>query len=996
MRNKAIILLMGWLFIGAFLPNNLYTQSTIQGTVFSSDGEPLIGANVLLKNSDSGTSVEIDGSFSINASASDTLVVSFVGFQTQEIPVGNQTTFQIILLDDSEILDEIVVVGYGIQRKSDLTGSIASIKAEEISAISTGNVEQALQGKVAGVQVTPISGRPGEGAVVRIRGVGTLNDASPLYVVDGMLLDDISFLNVNDIESLEVLKDASATAIYGSRGANGVIIISTKKGEYGAETTFSVNVFYGTQSLEKKIKIANAREYALLANELSVNEGRSPLFDNPESFGEGTDWQNVIFQDAPMYSIQLSANGGSERSTFNISGNYFRQQGIIRNSDFERFTMRLNNTYKLGRNITFGHNLSFIFSKNQFEPGVLGSAYSADPTIPVLDSTGFFSNTTINAPVGNPEAEFFYKDDNTGTGYQLIGSAFGEYNFLKDFTYKMNFGADLKFDQSKNFVPVFLVSPIQQNQQSVISVADGRRINWLWENTISYFKEIGVHRIGALAGVTAQEFIFENLGGSRRNLIGDTEEFFYLQAGETGTETNFNSASEWSMYSYLFRVNYTLMDRYLFTGSFRRDGSSRFGSENRFGYFPSLALGWNLVNESFFTNQDIFSRLKLRASWGKIGNDKIGEYEGKPTVTSNLLAVFGTSEDIQNGASIVNLANPFIRWEETTQSNVGFEFGILDNRFTGEVDYYNRTTNDILVAVPIPKFIGADNDPVINAARVRNTGIDLKLDYRDSFNKFNYEIGGILSTVKNEVLELGEGKEEIFGGGLGVGGMLGTRTVPGMPIGAYYGFQIAGVFQTEEEIASSPNRGVEVPGDLQFIDVNQDGLIDSKDRTFIGSPIPDLMYGFNLALDYQGISLNVDFQGQAGNELVNAKKMARFGTSNFETTYLNRWNGVGTSNGEPRITNGGHNYEFSERFIENGAYLRLRNVQLGYTIPTSLTDKIGFQSAQLYVRGTNLKTWTDFTGYTPDISSNSVIAVGIDRGVYPVAKTISVGINATF
>ena len=750
------------------------------------------------------------------------------------------------------------------------------------------------------------------------------------------------------------------------------------------------------QDLADKIELADASEYALLANELAQNEGRQPIFADPASLGTGTNWQDVVFQSAPMYNIQFGASGGSSSNTFNINANYFSQEGIIRNSNFDRFTFRINNTYGLSQGITVGHNLSFIQRKYQFEPGVVGAGYRADPTIPVFDSTGFFSNTTINAPVGNPEAEFFYKQNNTRNSYQAVGNAYAEAKFLKDFTYKMNFGVDFSFAQNKNFTPIYFVSPIQQNQQSSISVSDSRLINWLWENTLTYNKEMGIHRINALAGVTAQEFIFEGLGGTRQNVIGETEEFFFLNAGELGTESNFNGSREWSMLSYLGRVNYVLMDRYLVTASFRADGSSRFGAENRYGYFPSLALGWNVMNEPFFGNQQIFSRFKIRGSWGQIGNDKIGEYQGKPTVTSNLLAVFGTNEDIQNGASIVSLANPFIRWEETTQSNLGLEIGVLENRLTAEIDYYSRTTDDILVAVPIPNYVGADNDPIINAAKVKNSGIDLKLNYRNAFGDFNMDVTAITSTVNNEVIALGEGKEEIFGGGLGVGGQLGTRTVPGQVIGGFFGYQVAGVFQSVEEIENAPNRGVEVPGDLQYVDINNDGIIDSEDRTFIGSPIPDLIFGLNLNMEYKGISLSADLQGQQGNEIINSKKMARFGTPNFERTYLDRWNGPGTSNFEPRITNGGHNYEPSERFIEDGSYLRLRSLQLAYNVPSALLNSVGVQSVRVYVNGNNIHTWTKYSGYSPDITSNSVIAVGIDRGIYPVARTISFGLDVSF
>ncbi|MCB0674738.1 MAG: TonB-dependent receptor [Saprospiraceae bacterium] len=991
---KSLCTILSFLFsLGA-----LWGQHTVTGTVTSATGEPLIGVNILIKGTGNGTATDIDGTYSIAVpDEKAVLVFTYTGFKGKELVPGALTTLDVVLDEDVELIDEVVVIGYGTQKKSDLTGAISTIKSDEVKRVPSANVEQILQGKVAGVQVTPVSGRPGEGAVVRIRGVGTLNDASPLYVVDGMLLDDISFLNPNDIASIEVLKDASATAIYGSRGANGVVIVSTNQGA-NHQARFNFSSYYASQQVVRQIDMVNGTEFATLANEVATNEGRKPLFADPEKYGVGTNWQDVIFQTAPIQNYQISANGGNDNVLYNISVNHFDQEGIVRGSRYQRTTVRINNEYSLRKNIKVGHNISLIASKNDYEANVIGMAYQAEPIIPVFDSLGNFADATVRIPVGNPEVSIFY-NYNKGNGLRTVGNTYLEAKLLKYFTFKSNFGLDIQQGRSKRYTPVFEVTPtsLQRNEQSSLSVNSDRSNSWLWENTMSFYREWTNHRLNVLGGVTAQEYVFESLGGSRINFPGDTPEFYYLNAGETDGQTNYNTSYEWAMLSYLGRINYTFKDRYLLTASFRADGSSRFGKNNRYGYFPSFAVGWNITNEPFMSSIPLFSRLKLRASWGQIGNDKIGAYAGRPTVTSNLIAVFGRNEAIQNGASIVSLANPDIRWEETTQSNAGFEFGLLDNRLQGNLDYYVRTTNDILVNVPIPEYIGADASPVINAAKVRNQGLDFNVSWRESKGKFDYEIGILGSTVNNEVLALGEGQEEIFGGGLGVGGLLGTRTVVGLPIGAFYGYKVDGLYQSQSDLESYPVQGSEVPGDLRFVDTNNDGVITTADRTYIGSPIPSLIYGFTLSAGYAGFDLAVDFNGQYGNKIINAKKMARFGTYNFEASYLNRWTGEGTSDSEPRVTNGGHNYEFSERFVEDGSFMRLRTIQFGYTLPAQVTSRIKFSSIRFYASGTNLVTWTKYSGYTPEITNaSSIIAVGIDQGVYPIAKVITFGLDANF
>jgi TonB-linked SusC/RagA family outer membrane protein len=955
--------------------------------------------NIVVPGTTIGTSTDNKGHYSLSVpDNADSLTYSYIGYKTQRVAINGRTEIDISLQPTTISSGQVVVVGYGTQRKSDLTGSISTVKGSDVSRIPTTNVDNALQGQVAGVQVTPNSGQPGASATVRIRGVGTLNNASPIYVVDGMITDDISYLNPENVQSVEVLKDASATAIYGSRGANGVIIITTKKGTRNEKAQINFNAYYGWQSIENKISLTNASQYAMLVNELNANEGRPPAFQNPSSFGTGTDWQSAVYKTSPTENYDMSISGGTNNMTYSISGNYILQKGIIPGSQYKRMSLRVNNDYYLTKNLTVGHNIAYMHDYQQQEaPGVVGQAYQADPTKNPFNSSGDYNDITQNAPVGNPLATINY-NHNRHYANRLVGNAYAKLDFLRNFELKTSFGLDSWQMNWKTFNPQYYVSPIQQAQHSNLNVNDQNSRNWLWENTLTYKADYKNNDLKLLAGVTAQGFKNELLGGSRQDIAGNGSNpaLWYLSAGDQQTQTNTNTASDWNMLSYLFRANYTYMNRYLLTATYRIDGSSRFGKNNQYGYFPSVAAGWRISNEPFMKDIDFISNLKLRASWGKVGNDKISAYPGIPTVTSNLNAVFGPNETINYGATVISLANPDIKWEETTQTDIGLESGFLNDRISLEVDYYNRKTSGILVQAPIPEYVGASNIPYVNAAAVTNKGFDFNLKWNQTVSGFHYTIGLVASTVHNQVDKLGQGQDAIYGGGTGEGGKLATRTVVGEPIGAFYGYKVVGVFQNQADLNKYPQLGSEQPGDLRFADTNGDGVITSEDRTYLGSPIPSFIYGINLNANYKGFDLSISTSGQTGNKIYNAKETARFGTPNFETSYLNRWHGAGTSNTQPRITNGGVNYNVSSRFLENGSYFKIRNVQLGYNLPRRITNQVNVSSLKLYINAENLVTFTKYSGYTPEITSNNVLSNGIDHGVYPVARTISLGVNIKF
>jgi len=994
MKQIAYILLL-------LLPVGLLAQRSVKGTVTDVDG-PLTGVSILAVGSSTGTITDLDGNYDLTLPpATDSLEFSYIGYTTQKIAVAGRSQIDLTLSESTQLLEQVVVIGYGSQKKGDLTGAVSVVESKDLDNLPTQSLGQALQGKVTGLQIIPTSGAPGADAIFRIRGVGTLNDADPLFVVDGMIVNDISFINPQDVASVSVLKDASATSIYGARGANGVIIITTKLGNTDGRGNVNLSAYTGTQEITKTIDLVNAQQYATLINEADVNEGRQPRFANPDQYTTSTNWQDEVLQTAAVNNVQLSFNGGNQQSQYNFSVNYFGQDGIIKGSDFDRITTRFNNQLKVKSWLTVASNVSlgYTTSNNINGGSILLDAYRADPLTPAIDSLGNFGNTANFGSMGNPVATIFYTN-NKSQGYRVVGNTYADVSFLKHFTFRTNFGLDYVSNSNKDFVPVFQVSPIQQNQQSRLSVSQAYYRNWLWENTLSYANNWGDHQVDGLAGLTYQDNFGEFLSGSRQNLVGESPDLQYLNAGEqlTSLANNGVNGGDWSLVSYLGRVNYTFASRYLLTLAGRIDGSSRFGANNRYGVFPSVGLGWNISNEPFFQQSDLLSRLKLRFSWGRTSNDRIGDYRYTALVNTGLGAVFGANETLNQGSTLQQLANPDIRWEETTQLDLGLEAGFFDNKLQLEIDAYQRTTAGILFAAEIPDYLGA-SAPTRNIAEVLNQGIDIKLDWRQKGRVVRYGVGVLGSILHNEVLKVDDLDSDLFGGGLGIGGQLGTNSRAGLPVGAFYGLVVEGVFQNAADLEKYPTLGNQVPGDLRFADLDGDGIITAEgDRTILGSAIPDFILGANAFIEVAGFDLNVDFVGQFGNEVINAKKMSRFGAYNFESSFLDRWTGEGTSNSEPRVTFGGTNIErLSSRFVEDGSYIRLRNLQLGYTLPVAVAQRIYLQSLRVYVSGTNLWTSTDFTGYNPEIYNGSVFDNGIDRGtIYPISKTINVGIDIQF
>lgn len=979
-----------------FLPTLLIAQNrTVSGKVSGDDDNLGIpGASVLVQGTSKGVATDANGNFSLELQAGETvLIISSIGYKTQTIALGERTSINVVLESDAVSLEEVVVIGYGTVRKSDLTGSVSSIRGKELNTVPAINPMQSLQGKIAGVQVASSSGAPGAGTYVRIRGIGTFNDSSPIYVVDGVILQNIDYLNSADIESMEVLKDASATAIYGARGANGVIIVTTKKGATSGNNfpTINLTVDYSVQQLDKKIDLLNGREYAIVRNK--INPG---TYNNIDAL-PNTDWQDEIFKTAPIQNYQVSIAGGSEKFQYYTSFGYFKQDGIISKSEYERVSLKFNNILHLSKDVRLGSNLSFTpFTQQNTNGNSVFVVYRAWPTITPFRSDGSYSEVP---GVGNVLADI----ENTNSfnkGLRSVNNIYAEVDFLKGFTFKTSFGADIEYGKSRSYTPIFFVSPQQQNATDDLGKGYSDRIDWLWENTVNYQKEMGVHRVNAVVGYTLQESTSENVFLGAQNLLRPGEDFWYVNIFPNLASPNFanNSVgSNFSMISYLARANYTYNDRYLFTATFRRDGSSKFTESNRYANFPSFAVGWNAINESFMQNNKTFSNLKVRASWGTIGNEKINYQRQYSLVQNGINALFG-QDVMYPGATYGVSGNPNLKWETTEQIDIGIEAGFLDDRLTAEIDYYHRTTSDILIDLPVPGYYGNGDGAVItfNAGEVLNKGFELNLGWNSEVGELKYSVGLVGTTIHNEVLKVsgtGESDEELVGL---FNGRQVTRTIPGLPIGSFYGYNVLGVFQNASELNAYPHLSSTEVGDLKFEDVNQDGILNSADRTNLGSPIPTYLFGLNLNLTYKNFDFTSDFQGQGGNKIFNGKEIIRPDPYNFERRYLNFWNGDGTSNSEPRPSNGGVNYEPSSRYIYDGSFIRLRNISLGYTLPQTLVDKGGMKSVRAYVRVTNLFTISKFTGYTPEIVSGNPVLNAIDVATYPVPRIFSVGLNMTF
>ncbi len=1005
----------------------LISQNQIKGVITDAAGEPLIGASVLIKGTQRGTVTDYDGKYELAVqSENDFLEISYTGYENLEIAIGNRIIIDIILKESISLLEEVVVVGYGTQKRSKISGAVSTVTAEEITEAPVLRTEQALQGRIAGVQVAQNSGSPGSALTVRVRGIGTINNSDPLYIVDGIPVEGIDFLNPNDIESINVLKDAASAAIYGARGANGVVLITTKGGKINQRGKISYDAYYGIQSAWKQMHLLNAREYAILSNEANINSGRIPLseFANPDLLGEGTNWQEAIFQDAPMYSHQLSFTGGGERSSYTASGNYFLQDGVIggRKSGFERYTVRLNSKNNIKDWLTIGNTLGFTYLSRNFVPEnnefvtPLIRALNMDPVTPVRKPNGtfaysYYSDTDITNPINAIE-----QINDHWTTHRVVGSVFGELDITQKIKFRSVYSVDATFATRDIFRPIFDLSinstlsdaPAgEKNDINSVSKENNTWRNWQWENVLTYTDVLqDRHNVTFTLGSTVLNNRFDFSGGGNTNLPSNNPGDAYISntIDPIASQSAYAGATESALLSFFGKVNYDLDNKYLFSATFRADGSSRFGRNNRYGYFPSFSLGW-VINREDFWAFDAVSLFKLRASWGQNGNDRIGDYSFSTIVNAGQNYTFGPNEIITNGNVPLVSANPDLKWETSTQTDIGLDVELYDGKINFVADYYIKNTSDMLYAAPIP-FVAGTLAPTRNIGEMENKGLELALSYRNRDQAFKYSIGGNIAFVSTNVVSLGEGGEPITTGNVFSAGAV-ARTEVGHPIASFYGYVTDGIFQNQQEIEAHAFQNEQTaPGDIRFKDLNNDGFVDNEDRTFIGNPTPDFTYGINADLAYKGFDVSLFIQGVQGNDIYNGIVRYDFSYTNRPQSVLNRWTGPGTSNVEPRVTINDPNFNAraSDRFIEDGSYLRLKNVQIGYSLPKALLSRIKLDKIRFYISAQNLLTFTNYSGLDPEIGAtqansgqaNSGLDLGIDRGFYPQSRTFLGGVNITF
>lgn len=997
-NGKQITLSIG----GMYNTKQQQNKFTVKGVVKDKAGDPVVAAYVLLSGSNVRTTTDLKGEFVIDAKRGDILEIRAMSYKTSKIIVASSSV-NIQMEDDAFNLDELLVVGYGTVKKSDVTGSVASIKSEDLTKQAVLSADQALQGRFPGVQVTSNSGSPGGAVSVNIRGIGTINDSQPLYVVDGMPVNSISYLNTNDIASLEVLKDASASAIYGSRGANGVILITTRKGKTG-ESRITFNGYSGVQSILNNSKFVNNDQWYDLQTKLNAMRS-TPIDLNKANKNINTDWLKEISRVAAIHNYYVDVSGGKEDITFSASGGYFSQDGIIKGTSMDRMTLRLNGESKVRKYLTIGTNLSYSQSsrttidENGESWGVLSTAVRLEPTVPVKNADDSFGASPF-VDINNPVATIYYSDAKT-KAQNIVGNAYLKADITKNLFIRTSFGVDMLINDVYNFIPVYTVSPTQKNTESKISRGYEKTINWLWESTINYNKTFGIkHNLQALAGYTMESTRMENLYGSKNGVPADLPSLKYIDAAQNaGSASVTGTAWESAMISYLGRINYSYDNRYLATISARSDGSSKFSTATRYAFFPSFSLAWKINNEMFFKNLklDFVDDLKLRAGWGQIGNQNIGNYKFLSVLTNyaQYRYIFGSPETLYQGITAVNMANDKIKWETSESLNIGLDMTLF-NGLNVTVDYFIKDTKDMLLTEPIPMFLGFENGPVTNVGSVRNSGLEFAATWRGALSdNFTYSAGFNFASIKNKVTSLGRGGSLSGAAVFNKGNA--TNTMVGYPIGMFWGYETAGLIQNQEQLTAARVKQPSAQlGDVIFT--------DPSNKKMIGSPMPDFTYGINLSCAYKGLEFSAFFDGVYGNEIFNATRAYTYNTSSTfknDIAILNYWTSTNTNTNIPRLTptDSNDNMRISDRYIEDGSYFRLKNLQLSYSLPAAIVNKLNIPGFRIFVSAQNVFTLTKYSGMYPEIGqalSTSYLSRGVDYGNYPQSRIVTGGISINF
>ncbi len=1021
MSENLVVITNNGQHVAAFVP--------ITGKITDDKGEPLAGVNIQEKGTTNGAVTGTDGSFTINVTNPNAvLVISYIGFESREISLDGRSSITTQLTAENKSMEEVVVVGYGTQKKRAVTGSVSSVKATDLDNMPVFRIEQSLQGRASGLTITSASGQPGEGSTVRVRGTTSIGNSDPLYVVDGVVIEGgIDYLNQSDIESIDVLKDATA-AIYGAKSASGVILITTKKGRAG-NVKVNYNGFVGTQAPWRKLDLLNAHEYAVIRNEAAFNSGQALPFADPASLGKGTDWQDLVFNDnAMMQNHELSLSGGTDRTTYFGSFGYLNQEGIVAtsNSKYNRFTARFNLSHKIGRSITFGNNIGYTRTKStgvgtngewgtplnrainldpitpliETDPAVLAQPRYSSPFI-VRDENGnaYGISPYVTSEILNPIAALKIAQGN-GWSDKFVANAFLEIDPVKGLKLRSTIGTDMAFWGDEGFQPLYYLNAINQNiELNGYTRNSNRGLYWIWENTATYSRLFGAHNVTALVGTSVQRRGGETQGGTKRGIPVDNIKQASLNFDVPQTNQFFWGGEYTGRLASLFgRITYDYDGKYLLNAILRRDGSSNFGPNNKFGFFPSISAGWVVSRESFFPSTDKINFLKLRGSYGVNGNDNIGAFRYVSTVGGG--RNYTINGQLITGFSPNAIANPDLKWESTSQVNIGLDATVF-KKFTISADWYIKKTYDMLLGIDVPWYVG-NNGPVGNIADMENRGIELELGYNSRIGDLTFRVSGNVSHVSNEVTYLGADKLFLSGQTFGPEGVEITRTMVGHAIGSFYGYKTDGLFQTWADVNNykssngdklQPNAA---PGDIRYVDINKDGVITADDRTIIGDPTPDWSYGFTIDAQYKGFDLVMLGQGVAGNQVFQALRRFDLQGANYTSDILTRWTGAGSSNKMPRVTNSDANRNYSNSsdfFLEKGDYFRIKVLQIGYSLPTRLISKAGLSKLRFYLMSNNLLTFTKYSGFDPEIGGGSY---GVDRGIYPQARSFMVGVNLGF
>lgn len=1002
-------------------------------------GESLIGVSVTEKGTSNGTMTDIDGNYSIDITTGAILVFKYIGFIPQEVKITSQKVLNIQLSEDTRALEEVIVVGYTTQKKADLTGAVASVRMEALNDIASTGISDALQGRMSGVTILQNSGAPGSGTAIHIRGMGTFGNKEPLYVIDGVPAENMNDLSPTDIERVDVLKDASSSAIYGSRAANGVVLIQTKRGSHDAgKINVSFNTHHGFSTPSKKLDLLNAADRNMIHKEAYGNalaDGRIDLnaynegiayYNTPESATTRTNWQDEIFSDAAyMGNYDLSMTGGSKNAVYSVMLGHLTQDGILKGTSFDRTTLRVNTELELFKGFKIGENLMVSHSKQKIVPdmqasGAIISALRADPAVPVYTDGKFSGSGPLNPDIQNPVG-IYERADRTKKRDRVFGNIYAEYNFLKDFTIKTDFGYD-RSDWGDNWFVCKVPEAGRASNTNELTIYDARDTKWMNTTSVRYNKEIGLHRVMAFGGHSYEYRNVTYTDARGTGFLNEEKASRYLGAA-TNIAWLMGGRNDSALDSWFGRVDYSFNERYLLSASFRADGSSKFRKDNRWGYFPSVSGGWRVSEESFFEGlRPYIQNLKLRGSWGKLGNENLtfaGDpfYPTYPTYVNSTdddgyNVIFGSGENATIGRFSDKLYNPDLKWETTTQYDIGIDISFLD-KFEIGLDYYSKDSKDVLVSIPVPAMSG-HKSRVMNGAKVRNRGFEMNASYT---TKINNELGvrayGNIATVSNKVTSLGGAP------GYGPTKYRGTNinwVDVDQPIGYLYGYKTDGIFRTQAEIDAYVNKdGVMLqkdakPGDIKFIDNNNDGKINDDDKTKIGSGFPKVTYGFGLDLTYKGFDLNMFFQGVGGSDIFNALKYEGMFVSSTYNQYNDikgRFHEVNNPNGKlPRVTvkdNNGNRTRFSDYYVESGSYLRMKTLTLGYTFNKEITNKLKLQKLRIYATAQNLFTITPYSGFDPDLGNaydndrgNVATEIGVDRGQFPQPRTFIFGVNINF